>query len=173
MVQRFEVQIHHRISGQVGGEVPHVSPWPCPFIVVEYNLSLKNPPTLTPTTKQNTTQAWCRGSQWIAKLSILYYFLLFLNKERRHCHLDFGMWSGKINMLLFYVSYDLWFVTSLLHYFSHVPSADTCNIIVFYQSTVTNNTTVIMFSTVRNNAYSEHVMEIMTQGLRKVCKNVL
>ena len=80
------------------------------------------------------------------------------------------MLSGKINMLLFYVSYDLWFVTSLLHYFSLVlvTSADTCNIIVFYQSTVTNNT-VIMFSTVRNNAYSEHVMEIMTQGLRKVC----
>ena len=30
-----------------------------------------------------------------------------------------------------------------------------------------------MFSTVRNNAYSEHVMEIMTQGLRKVCKCLL
>ena len=82
------------------------------------------------------------------------------------------MWSGKINMLLFYVSCNLWFVTSLLHYFSHVPSADTCNIIVFYQSRVTNNT-VIMFSTVRNNAYSEHVMEIMTQGLRKVCKSLV
>ena len=79
------------------------------------------------------------------------------------------MWSGKINMLLFYVLYDLWFVTSLLHYFS-VPCADTCNIIVSYKSTVTvTKNTVIMFSTVKNNAYSEHVMEIMTQGLRKVC----
>ena len=112
------------------------------------------------------------SAKLIKRFRIQSTIFLVLNKGRRHCHWNFVMWSGKINMLLFYVLYDLWFVTSLLHYFSLVlvTSEDTCNIIVFYQSTVTNNTTVIMFSTVRNNAYSEHVMEIMTQGLRKVCK---
>ena len=120
LVQRFEVQIHHRISGQVGGEVPHVSPWPCPFIVVEYNLSLKNPPTLTPTTKQNTTQAWCRGSQWIAKLSIL-YLEMFL------CRVVVCFCEGRtVRGLLAAIRANQ--LEGLFHIMGRLVAADTCHV---------------------------------------------